>query len=228
MRLTRRECVVYQGSSSPTPSPEEAAKLVEFISILPGPTQASSRTARRTQEKAKWGLVVCRVSCSARAQARRRGGPPGAQAPAVARCPLSPAARTPPSAINFFWRRFPNRLHPQSYCNGKRRERERERGKVTWRSAVQLPLGAKMASRRGTGLSGRRRILRRAFKVDGTIECEIDSLSPPQAKAEATAGAAEPEMKGKMAAVVVLCHGQWSSKYGAWPVPVCRPAGASP
>jgi len=142
--------------------------------------------------------------------------------------PTLPAARTPPSAINFFWRRFPNRLHPHSYCNGKRRERERERGKVTWRSAVQLPLGAKMASRRGTGLSGRRRILRRAFKVDGTIECEIDSLSPPQAQAEATAGAAEPEMKGKMAAVVVLCHGQWSSKYGAWPVPVCRPAGASP
>jgi len=72
-----------------------------------------------------------------------------------------------------------------------------------------------MASRRGTGLSGRRRILRRAFKVDGTIECEIDSLSPPQA----TAGAAEPERKGNMAAVVVLCHGQWSSKYGAWTVP---------
>ena len=228
MRLTRRECVVYQGSSSPTPSPEEAAKLVEFISILRGPGQASSRTARRTQEKAKWGLVVCRVSCSARAQARRRGGPPGAQAPAVRTLPTLPRSPYPPFCNQFFLAKILVTDSIRTAIVTESGERERERGKVTWRSAVQLPLGAKMASRRGTGLSGRRRILRRAFKVDGTIECEIDSLSPPQAKAEATAGAAEPEMKGKMAAVVVLCHGQWSSKYGAWPVPVCRPAGASP
>ena len=228
MRLTRRECVVYQGSSSPTPSPEEAAKLVEFISILPGPTQASSRTARRTQEKAKWGLVVCRVSCSARAQARRRGGPVRALRLLPSHVAHSPPQPVPPLLQSIFFGEDFLTDSIRKAIVTESGERERERGKVTWRSAVQLPLGAKMASRRGTGLSGRRRILRRAFKVDGTIECEIDSLSPPQAQAEATAGAAEPEMKGKMAAVVVLCHGQWSSKYGAWPVPVCRPAGASP
>ena len=142
MRLTRRECVVYQGSSSPTPSPEEAAKLVEFISILRGPTQASSRTARRTQEKAKWGLVVCRVSWSARAQARRRGGPPGAQAPGVARCPLSPAARTPPSAINFFVAKISitDSIRKAIVTESGERERERER-------EVKSPGGQRFNSR---------------------------------------------------------------------------------
>ena len=191
--------------------------------------QARRRPVRQEEHKKKrsggWLSVVSRAQ-----RGPRHGGGEDLRALRLlpSRGAHSPPQPVPPSESIFFGEDFNNRLHPQSYCNGKRRERERERGKVTWRSAVQLPLGAKMASRRGTGLSGRRRILRRAFKVDGTIECEIDSLSPPQAKAEATAGAAEPEMKGKMAAVVVLCHGQWSSKYGAWPVPVCRPAGASP
>ena len=192
--------------------------------------QPRRRPERQEEHKKKrsggWLSVVSRAQ-----RGPRHGG--GEDLRALRLLP-SLVAHSPPQPVPpllqsiFFGEDFGNRLHPHRYCNGKRRERERERGKVTWRSAVQLPLGAKMASRRGTGLSGRRRILRRAFKVDGTIECEIDSLSPPQAQAEATAGAAEPERKGKMAAVVVLCHGQWSSKYGAWPVPVCRPAGASP
>ena len=143
MRLTRRECVVYQGSSSPTPSPEEAAKLVEeFISILRGPTQASSRTARRTQEKAKWGLVVCRVSCSARAQARRRGGP--VRAP-TSRCsgscrralPTLPRSPYPPFCNQFF-------LAKISITDSKSRFIESERARER---EVKSPRGQRFNSR---------------------------------------------------------------------------------
>ena len=128
MRLTRRECVVYQGSSSPTPSPEEAAKLVEFISILPGPTQASSRTARRTQEKAKWGLVVCRVSCSARAQARRRGGPVRALRLLPSHVAHSPRSPYPPFCNQFFLAKISitDSIRKAIVTESGERERERE------------------------------------------------------------------------------------------------------
>ena len=128
MRLTRRECVVYQGSSSPTPSPEEAAKLVEFISILPGPTQASSRTARRTQEKAKWGLVVCRVSCSARAQARRRGGPVRALRLLPSHVAHSPPQPVPPLLQSIFFGEdfLTDSIRKAIVTESGERERERE------------------------------------------------------------------------------------------------------
>ena len=65
---------------------------------------------------------------------------------------------------------------------------------------------------------GVRRIVRKPFEVEGLangpkVECEIDSLASPDDEWNRREGEQKLEQRGVAPDVVVLLHGQWSSRY---------------